>query len=114
MAVIFWSGQGYLVAVFAFGSALIANLISDFASGSEEYWNHHKWPLAIALFVSAAACRMFGRIFREPDVQVLIDPKTRKELVRRTPHTLFFIPIIWWAPILAVGGVIALGTEFFK
>jgi hypothetical protein len=111
---IIWSGKGFLVAVFTFGFSLIANLITNSITGSGVYWDAHKWPLAVSLFVSAVACWFVGRFFQNGKAQVLIDPKTGKEVVLRKSHTLFFIPIIWWAPILAVFGLIALGIEFMR
>ena len=111
---IIWSGKGFLVAVFTFGFSLIANLITNSITGSGVYWDAHKWPLAVSLFVSAVACWFVGRFFQNGKAQVLIDPKTGKEVVLRKSPTLFFIPIIWWAPILAVFGLIALGIEFMR
>ena len=111
---IIWSGKGFLVAVFTVGFSLIANLITNSITGSGVYWDAHKWPLAVSLFVSAVACWFVGRFFQNGKAQVLIDPKTGKEVVLRKSHTLFFIPIIWWAPILAVFGLIALGIEFMR
>ena len=111
---IIWSGKGFLVAVFTFGFSLIANLITNSITGGGVYWDAHKWPLAVSLFVSAVACWFVGRFFQNGKAQVLIDPKTGKEVVLRKSHTLFFIPIIWWAPRLAVFGLIALGIEFMR
>ena len=111
---IIWSGKGFLVAVITFGFSLIANFISNSVTGSGVYWDAHKWPLAVSLFFSAVPCWFIGRYFQNREPQVLIDPKTGKKVVLRKSHTLFFIPIMWWGPILAVFGLIALGMEFIK
>lgn len=112
---IIWTGKGFLVAVFTFGFSLIANLVTNSVTGSDVYWDSHKWPLSVSLFVSAVACWFVGRYFyygSEP--RVLIDPKTGQQVVFRESHTLFFIPMMWWGPILAVFGLIALGMEFMR
>lgn len=114
MIYITWTGKGFLVAVFTFGFSLIANLISNSVTGSGAYWDTHKWPLAVSLFVSAVACLFVGRFFQNRNAQVLIDPKTGKEVVLQKSHTLFFIPMTWWGLILAVLGLVALGMDFVR
>ena len=109
-----WSGKGFLVAVFAFGFSLAANLISNSVTGSGAYWDAHKWPVAVSLFASAAACWVVGRDFPDEKPRVLIDPKTGKEIISRRLHSFLFIPMMWWGPILAVFGLIALGVEFMR
>jgi hypothetical protein len=111
---IIWSGKGFLVAVFTFGFSLIANLLANAVTGSGAYWEAHKWPLAVALFVSALACWFVGRVFQNRKARLLIDPKTGEEVVLRKSHTFFFIPMMWWGPILAVFGLIALGMDFMR
>ena len=112
MTHIIWSGKGFLVAVFTYGCSLVANLITNFVTGSGAYWVAHKWPFAVSLFVSAVPCWVVGRAIQNRNARVLVDPKTGEEVVLREPHTLFFVPMKWWAPILAVSGVITLSIEF--
>ena len=111
---IIWSGKGFLVAVFIFGFSLIANLITNSVTGSGMYWKAHKWPFAVSLFVSALACWFVGRLLQNGKARVLIDRETGEEVVLKKSHTLFFIPVIFWSPILAGFGLIALGVEFMR
>jgi hypothetical protein len=109
-----WSGFGFLVFVFTFGCSLAANLLANAIIGDKAYWETHRWPLALALFVSAALCWFVGRFFHNRKAQVLLDPKTGKEVVLRRSHTFFFVPMMWWGPLLVVFGFIALALEFLK
>ena len=111
---VIWSGKGFLVAVIVFGFSLVANLTTNALTGNGVYWDAHKWPLAVSLFASATVCLPLGFYFRERKAQVLIDPKTQKEVTLRESHTLFFIPVLWWSPILAAFGLVAFGVEFLK
>ena len=111
---IIWTGKGFLVAVFVFGCSLAANLITNAATGSGAYWNAHKWPFADSLFVSAALCWFVGQYLRSKPARVLLDPKTGEEVVLRNSHTCFFFPVIWWGPILGLGGLIVLAVEAHK
>jgi hypothetical protein len=80
-----WSGRGYLVAAITFGISLAANLLTDAVTDGEAYWEDHRWPFAISLFVSALACSYASLIFRERRVRRLVDSSTRRP-VRRS----------WW------------------
>jgi hypothetical protein len=100
---IIWSGKGYLVAVFVFGSSLIANLITNTVSGGSTYWDTHRWPLALALVAAGGFCWALGTNLRSQGVRRLIDPATNQEvLLEQANHSLFFIRMHVWGPILCV------------
>jgi hypothetical protein len=111
---IIWTGKGYLVFLIVFGCSLIANLISNVAIGPG-YYDHHKWPLAISLLVSAAICWSLGDYFRKRSDRVVIDKQTGRELViNQSHHTLFWIPMHWWGPLLCVVALILFAVEFSR
>lgn len=102
--IIFWSGLGFLVAVFVFGFSLAFNLA--FEAWSPGYWEAHRWPFGVSLLVSAVVCWVVGTTARRRGVQTVIDKATGQEMVLdRGKHSLFFIPMHLWAPILAVCGL---------
>lgn len=109
-----WSGKGYLVAAIVFGSSLVANLITNSVTGGEAYWDAHRWPFAVSLFVSALACSYVSLSLQGRGARRLVDPETGEEVVLKEPDTLFFVPMAWWGPILAVGGAVALGVDLWK
>ena len=111
---IIWSGLGFLVAVIVFGFSLVLNFAVN-ACWGDGYYDTHKWPLATSLFLSAVACWFLGSTLRQRNPQIVIDKETGKELVlNRSNHSLFFIPIHIWAPILAVIGAIVLVVDLLK
>jgi len=96
----------------AFSCSLIANLISNAAVG-RGYYDHHKWPCAISLLVSASICWSLGNYLRKRSDRVVIDQQTGREFViNQSSHTLFWIPMHWWAPILLLGALILFVVEF--
>ncbi len=113
MFVILFQGLGFLVAVIVIGCSLIANLVFNQEAG-EGYYDHHKWPFAVSLVFSAVICWLLGNFLRKRPGRVLIDKKTGKEFTLNRKHTLFFIPMHWWAPILLVLALMLFGAEFFK
>jgi hypothetical protein len=109
---IIWHGLGFLVAVIIFACSLAANLISNEKLGSG-YYDHHKWPFAISLLFSSAICWSLGDYLRKRSDRAVIDKRTGEEfVVNQSKHTLFFIPMHWWGPILLVGALILFSIEF--
>ena len=110
--VIIWRGLGFLVAVIVFGASLVANLMFNAVYGNG-YYDHHKWPFALSLICSALVCWFLGNYLRKRSDKIAIDKQTGREIVvNQSRHALFFIPMHWWAPILATLAVVILAVEF--
>ena len=110
--VIIWRGLGFLVAVIVFGCSLAANLIFN-ATRGKGYYDYHKWPFAVSLIFSAMICWFLGRHLRKRSDRIVIDKQTGKEFaMNQSSHTLFFIPMHWWSPILLLIAAILLAVEF--
>jgi hypothetical protein len=114
VAMIIWTGWGFLVALIVFACALVTNLIADSRTGGDAYWNAHKWPMGVALLVAAILCWFIGLAFHDRKPRVLIDAETGKEVVFRKSHSLFFIPVRWWGPILGILALICFVLEILK
>ena len=111
---IIWSGLGFLVAVIVFGCSLALNFAFNAWLG-EGYYDTHKWPLAVSLFLSAIICWFLGSALRKRTSRTVIDKETGKETVlNRSNHSLFFIPMHIWAPILAAIGAVVLVMDLLK
>jgi hypothetical protein len=109
-----WQGLGFLVAVIVFGCALAVNFITNAAVG-DGYYEKHNWPMAVSLMLSAAICWFLGNHLRKRSDRVAIDKETGREfVVNQSRHTLFFIPMHYWSPILLVIAMIAIGREFLR
>lgn len=107
-----WNGLGFLVAVVVFGCSLVANIIFNQVMG-EGYYDSHKWPVAISLIVSAVFCWALGDYLRKRSDRAVIDVETGEELViNQSHHSLFFIPMHWWGPILLVIALVLFAGEF--
>jgi len=106
--IILWRGMGWLVAVIVFGFSLAANLIFNSIYG-EGYYDHNKWPVSLALVLSAIPLWLLEPYLRTRSDQIVIDKKTGKEMaINQSVHTLFFIPMDYWAPIMVVIALIYL------
>jgi hypothetical protein len=111
---IIWSGLGFLVAVIVFGSSLALNFAVNAWLGPA-YYDTHKWPFAVSLFLSAVICWFLGSALCKRTSQTVIDKATGKEMIlNRSNHRLFFMPMHIWAPILAIIGVIVLAVDLLR
>jgi hypothetical protein len=106
---IIWRGFGFLVAVF---------IILGY--GAARYTAEHLWgnPLPVGTRQGAeligmllAAALVYGLHFaleRSDKPRTVIDKETKQEIVLRSKHDLFFIPVKYWPYVLA-----GLGLLFF-
>ena len=112
--VIFWRGFGWLVAVIVFVLSLAANFAFNAIYG-EGYYDHHKWPLALSLLVSAVVCWFLGNYLKTRSDRIATDKQTGKDIVvNQSRHTLFFVPMQLWGPILALIAIVVFALEFLQ
>ena len=88
-----WSGHGWLVAVVAIAAAALVQLSVESATGDENAFEQSVWAAPLAWMVAAGATFALDR---------LLFANTRDQ------HTMFFIPVKWWAPIIAITSVFIL------
>jgi len=97
--------------------ALVANFLTDiYTGGSSEYWDTHKWPLAIALTITGLICLLVHQcVIKKEESRILIDKQTGKEVQLRNRHTFFFVPVLYWGPILfIISGVLVVKDLIHK
>ncbi len=96
--------MGFLVAVFAFGCSLAANVITNSVMG-EGYWEENQWTFGLSLLVAACLSWFVGQSLASKGAKTFIDKETGEEVVIAPNHSLFFIKMHWWGPILLVFGI---------
>ena len=111
---VIWSGHGYLAAVFIFVCSLIANLITNHLTSSENFWDENSWPFGIAMIIAAPLCWFAGKMLYKSGSKTLIDPETNKEIIINPSHTLFFIPLHYWGVLCIIFSIISFIKELIK
>lgn len=111
---IIWEGKGWLVAVIIFGCSLAANLLANWWTGSEDYWNKHQWTFALSLFAAGMICWYLGQRLEGTASRTLVDVDTGEEITHRPRHTLFWIPMKWCGVLAMVGAMIVSCLEVVK
>ncbi|HPF23640.1 MAG: hypothetical protein R3C08_05220 [Hyphomonas sp.] len=112
---IVWSGWGILILVFgavaAFGDiALVSALSGTLSDGAADTVPLTARIAGFLPWIGAAAAAWFmGRKVNTKTEQVLINPETNEPVVIRRGggHSLFFIPMQYWAFILLIVGAFA-------
>ena len=97
---IIWSGFGFLVAVIVFGCSLLMELITESFMKDDQFYQKSAWAFPLALILAGGLTFACDTMLRS-----------------RTPgqNSLFFIPMKWWGPLLAVIGVgVMLYNMFFS
>ena len=103
---IIWSGLGILVPVIAGICLFVMNAIV----GSVTF-DSQGWPKTIALLIAAGIISLVGYKIRQQPGRVVIDTKTGRELTLKRRDSVFFVPVLYWGPILAGIGLILLFTK---
>jgi hypothetical protein len=110
---ILWSGLGFLVPLIVFAVSLVAELSVESSLHDENYYQSHAWPLAMALIGSAVLTWVLGTYLNRQPGRTVIDKETGREEVLGdvNRHRLFFIPMQYWGPVLAVLAVVTFAVR---
>ena len=103
---IIWSGLGFLVPVIGCAALLFTGLISEKIAGDAQFVQQHGWLSGVGMLVAAPLTYGFHRLLLLQKGRVVIDKETGHEVVLRSKHSLFFVPVKWWPVVFAVLGVV--------
>ena len=108
---IIWQGRGGLVVLIVFLTSLIGNVITNYISSG--YYDKHTWVAGIFVAISALFIHI---LYKNTDMRErsLVDQDTGDRLVYKPSHTLFWIPLRFWIPIVAVSGVAMVVSDLYK
>ena len=105
---IIWKGRGFLVAVIAFACLLASEFLTERYFADDRYYQQHGWPKLAAFFLAGFIVWVITILWKDAPGRVVVDKQTGTELVLKKSHSLFFIPMKYWAPILFALGIVFL------
>ncbi|MDZ4557364.1 hypothetical protein [Bacillus cereus] len=108
---IIWSGWGFLVAIIVFINTLLGKAIFGSITGDATYFQDHSWPMAVMFIISGVMSWYLGKYINKPDGKVYIDAETGEKVMFNKKHSLFFIKMEYWGPILGVIAIVTLITR---
>ena len=95
-----WSGYGFIVPLMVAVIFFIVVIIGGLLGVPADY------PGGLGFLLAAAACWWGGRRLNDPQKdRVLRDESSGEMVVLRSRHTLFWIPVQWWAVPCLIGAV---------
>ncbi len=101
-AVVIWTGWGFLALVLAALGGLGGTFLGVALGAPEDQVN---LGTTLGLLLAAAGIWLLGRRLNDP--RPGFHPDTGERVVYRNRHRLWFVPMQYWAAIVAVGGVVA-------
>lgn len=110
---IIWDGKGWLVAAIAFALLVGSEYASEAVFADQSYYQTHMWPRAAALVLAAVIVWFVAAWLRRSGSRTVIDKATGEEMVIGGNDALFFIPVRFWTPILALAGIASLAYPLF-
>ena len=94
-----WRGFGWLVPVLVFAALILSQLSVDAVYG-EGFYTANTWPKQVAFVVAAFSIGFLGFFLNHKWRQILIDEETGEAVGKAPAHSLFFIPVEYWAVIV--------------
>jgi hypothetical protein len=105
-----WQGLGAYGFVIPFFLLVGAQLVASALLGDDGAVQYGDWVTGLTLLLSAVLVHFIAmRLAARPGREV-IDKATGEEITLRERHTLFFVPLRYWAILYAVLGAVILGT----
>jgi hypothetical protein len=102
---IIWSGLGFLVPGISFACFLLMELAMTSIFNDAKYYTEHGWPKLLACLMAAGLVGVVGLWLSQG--RTYVDKTGQKVTIRRS-HSFFFIPVLYWAPLIAVLGLVAI------
>lgn len=109
-----WKGHGILILVFG----ILGGLLTGFLVASVFAVTGWEWMLRMVgpanVWGAAIAIWLYGRTIGKTVTKTYLDPATRRHVEVKSSHTLFFIPPLPWAVLVAVMACVATVNSFNK
>lgn len=108
---IIWNGKGYLVLVIVFLCSLLTELVVEYFTNDDTFYQTSPIPLAAMFLGSGLIIWTIGRNSKRNGKRVLLDKETGEEVELNKKDHLFFIPMEYWGVILVL---LSFGNIIFK
>lgn len=105
-----WQGLGAFAFVIPFVTVLVFQVLTQVVGGEAAMRQNVQVINGVALITSAVIVSVMGRRLAARPVRELVDKVTGQEVILRERHTMFFVPMKYWAWFWAVVGVGFVGS----
>ena len=106
MVHLIWKGKGWIVFVVTFVGSLAAQLITQSVTHDKNYYLINPYPFSISLIISATIVFFINKNIEAKAYDINLSEDENNQKNYSIKHSLFFIPIKFWALILFILSVI--------
>lgn len=97
-----YTGLGYLVAVLSIVPLIVIGAILNWGFGIDVLRAKSWWPLHSLIILGALLTSALGWYLNRQKIEETIYEKSGPVIVKRTKHTLYWIPMEYWGPIILI------------
>ena len=96
---VIWQGAGFAGVLFPIILLLAGQYGLDAVMG-DGYYSSHSWAPASLLAIAALAVWAFGATLNKRPGRELVDPQTQEKVVLKEKHTIFWMPLQYFAIVI--------------
>jgi hypothetical protein len=111
---IVWQGLGFLVLVIAVAWFVLIQVVTDAAFNDPKYFTNNAWPKIVAALLAGVTIYFVGLWLNRRPGRRYIDVETREEVEFGPRHTMFFIRMEYWGPLVVILTLVAVGIQQVK
>jgi hypothetical protein len=104
---IIYRGLGFLALICYVATAVVIASVLNWGFGLDVLVTPSWWPLHLTLFAGAVATFGVGLLLNREPVEETIYERTGPKTVSSAPHTLYYVRMEYWGPIIFVVYVVA-------
>jgi hypothetical protein len=96
---VIWRGLGFLVPVIGIAALLISRSAINGVFG-KGYFREHDWPMYATIGFASLAIAVLGYLLNYRMRGSVSDPETGEVIGKSPSHSLFFVPVQYWAIVI--------------
>jgi len=102
---IIWKGWGLLVVAVVVACVFLGDFVIKLVTGDSAYVDAHQWTIAVKAIPAGIVLWFLGRYLANRKARTVVDVETGETIVLRQEHSLMFLKMHWWGPILVLVGI---------
>lgn len=96
---IVWKGWGILALIIPLICSWIASALFDSLHGVDFYKNS-AWAMPLIIGLASIPTGLIGYRLNKKPPRILVDPETNEKIEIKTIHSMFWIPLQYWAIVI--------------
>lgn len=103
---VIWRGLGWLAPIIGFTMMVLTQLAIDSVHG-DGFYTANSWPKTVAIAAAAVSIGLLGWYLNHIRRGTIVDDASGEVVGKSPSHSLFFIPVEYWALITPAAFLLA-------